>query len=64
MQLNEQHMRTIIMFNKTYFRAWHHPKHRVRKKNYARAYYMLRRGNQISRKEWNKYVKGRRKYGT
>lgn len=57
-------MRTIIMFNKTYFRAWHHPKHRVRKKNYARAYYMLRRGNQISRKEWNKYVKGRRKYGT
>lgn len=56
MQLNEQHMKTIIMFNKAYHRACWHKKKRVRKKNYARAQYMLRRGLlQISRKEWKKY---------
>ena len=57
MQLNEQHMKTIIMFNKTYQRACWHKKHRIRKKNYARAWYMLRRGNQVSRREWNKMFK-------
>ena len=57
MQLNQQHMQTIKMFNACYSRACFHHKRKVRKKNYARARYMLRRGNQISRKEWNKYVK-------
>ena len=50
MNFNEHHMKTIIMFNKTYQRACWHKKKRVRKKNYARAQYMLRRGLlQISR---------------
>ncbi len=58
MQLNEQHMKIIVMFNKTYQRACWHKKKRVRKKNYTRAQYMLRRGLlQISRKEWNKMFK-------
>lgn len=57
MQLNEQHMRMIKMFNSTYARACFHHKKRVRKKNYARARYMFRRGNQISRKEWENMLK-------
>ena len=49
-------MKTVIMFNKAYQRACWHKKKKVRKKNYARAQYMLRRGLlQISRKEWKKY---------
>ena len=49
-------MKTVIMFNKTYIRACFHHKKKIRKKNYARAQYMLRRGLlQISRKEWKKY---------
>lgn len=55
LKFDEKHMKTIIMFNKTYQRACWHKKKRVRKKNYARAQYMLRRGLQISRKEWKKY---------
>lgn len=57
MQLNEKHMRTVKMFNATYLRACFHHKKRIRKKNYARARYMMRRGNQISRREWNKFMK-------
>jgi hypothetical protein len=57
LKLDEQHIKTVIMFNKTYQRACWHKKKRVRKKNYARARYMMRRGNQISRKEWNKVFK-------
>ena len=46
------------MFNKTYQRACLHKKKKVRKKNYARAQYMVRRGLlQISRQEWNKMFK-------
>lgn len=56
MQFNEQHMKTIIMFNQAYHRARWHKKKRVRKKNYARAQYMLRKGLlQMPRKEWEKY---------
>lgn len=57
MQLNEKHMRTIKMLNATYSRASWHKKKKVRKKNHARALYMLRRGNQISRKKWNNLIK-------
>ena len=55
-------MKTIIMFNKTCQRAWWHKKKRVRKKNYVRAQYMLRRGLlQLSRKEWKKYLRNKLK---
>jgi len=56
MKLDSKHMRTIKMFNASYSRACFHRKKRVRKKNYKRARYMMRRGNQISRKEWKKYT--------
>lgn len=55
--MDENHMKTVIMFNKTYARACFHHKKKVRKKNYARAQYMLRRSSQITRKEWNKMIK-------
>jgi len=58
LKFDEKHVKTVIMFNKTYQRACWHKKKKVRKKNYARAQYMLRRGLlQISRKEWNKMFK-------
>ena len=57
MQLNEKHMKTIKMFNQAFYRSCFHKKRKIRKKNRRRALYMLRRGNQISRKEWRKYIK-------
>ena len=57
MQLNEKHIKTIKMFNRAFYRSGFHKKRKVRKKNRQRALYMLRRGNQISRKEWRKYIK-------
>ena len=58
MIFNEQHEKNIIMFNKTCQRAWWHKKKRIRKKNYARAQCMFRRGLlQISKQEWNKMFK-------
>jgi len=52
MKLTMDNVKLIKMFNSCYFRAGRHPKKRIRKKNYARALYILRRGNQITRKKW------------
>lgn len=55
MKLTLDNIKLIKMFNKCCFRyCWHH-KRKVRKKNFARAQYILRRGNQITRHAWRKY---------
>lgn len=57
MQLNEKHIKTIKMFNQAFYRSCFHKKRKIRKKNRQRALYMIRRGNQIPRKEWRKYIR-------